>query len=278
MALLSSLVMKAAKAVNVALETTSVAFVHPIKTIQAAISPTKTVAQVADEYLSQSVSKQVTQLATSTIGYLGAAAVTAKVASVGVKAAVTAAIPSTTKGKVIAAVATPVIVGAAVSQPAQTAKAITQTPQALSNVGANVAKIIAEPSISNVKTLVSENPVIVGGAIAAATIAGGAKLIPAIAVARQTEAIQEQTEAIKSFETVPKTVTSQAISQPSPYVPTTAITPATQILTPTKTTTARKKRSVKARNGNISQRVNVIVANNNRTLTKKYINREVLLN
>lgn len=285
MGLLSDIGFGIAKAINVGLETATVALAHPIKTIAAAISPTKTVAQVADEFFAQPVSKQLTQVA---IGGASVAATTvgvgavAKAASAGTLATSAAKlIPVTTKGKIIAAAAIPVTAGAVISNPVQTAKAVATTPQSLANVGANIGTLIKDPSIENVKSLVTENPVIVGGAVAAAALVGATKIIPAIATARQTEAIQEQTKAIEGATglVVERGTTSDIVNIPAQNNAPIPQTPQTSQISPTTSTTRRKKsKSSKVIPQNISQKVNVIVSNDNRRATKNYIKERVLLN
>jgi len=204
-------------------------------------------------------------------------------------------IPATTKGKIIAAIAAPVVVGAVVSQPAKTIKIVAETPSALANVGSNVANLIAEPSVQNVKNLISENPVLVGGAAAAGVLATGAAVIPAIASAvsasrnitatnNETAAINAQTAVLKETSggttngltptasdgmyTVTDLSNQKPISQALPA------SPATQTLTPKSTSlTKRKKmRSKVPQMQNISQRTNIIIENQNR----KYLNTMLL--
>lgn len=191
-----------------------------------------------------------------------------------------ALIPTTTKGKVIAAVVTPVAIGATIKQPEKVAQAIVSTPSGLVNVGGNIANLAANPSIENVKTLVSENPVLVGGAVATAAAIGVKGILPAIATTTQTQAIKEQTKAIEATTQgliVQSTPEKDIISIPAQNNAPIPQTPQTQTIKAT-TTTKRKRRKTKQIMPNISQRVNVLVNNDNRRATKNYIKREVLIN
>ena len=266
------------KAVAPVMNVATVSFVHPVQTVQAIISPTKTVAQVVEKHFEQPLSKQITETVVQTAVYatavLGAGAVAAK----GVTAAAGTLIPETLKGKVIAAVAAPVIIGAVIKQPAETLGAVAELPSGLANVGANIAGLAADPSIAGAKALITENPVIVGVAAATAAILGAKAILPAIVGAKQIEAIQEQTEAIKEAGGKPAIIeTGETIA------PTAPITPKTErvVTTAAKTSTKKRKSSLKAPAQNISQRVNVIVANKANSTglrqTNRYLNKELLI-
>lgn len=179
-----------------------------------------------------------------------------------------ALIPPTTKGKVVAAVVALPIAGAVIRRPEETLSSIGKTPSALVNVGGNIADLVADPSAANVKQLVTENPVIVGGAAALGAIALGKTIFPAIATARQTEAIQEQTEAIKdatgnlpTFSTGKETPT---------YSSPVALTPATKEITPLKATTTKRRKRTKTKPQSVSQRVS-IVFDNDKIDNKRYL-------
>lgn len=270
------------KAVAPVMNTATVAFVHPIQTVAAVISPTKTVSQVVEKHFSKPLPKQITETVITTAGYATAVLGTAAVAAKGVAASAAALIPATIKGKVIAAVAAPVIIGAVVNKPAETLQAAASLPSALGNVGGNIANLVADPSISNVKALVTENPVIVGAGVAAAAVLGAKAILPAIATARQTEAIQEQTKAIEAS-TAGITSTPSApttIKTGETIYPSAPVTPKTERVV---TTSTGKKRKSKAKpTQNISQRVNVIVANKANSTgirqTSRYLNKELLIN
>ncbi len=262
------------------MDVATVAFVHPIQTIKAVVSPTTTVKQVVETHFAQPLSKQITETVIATAGYAGAVVGGAAIGTAAKAGTLLPAlIPATTKGKVIAAIAAPVVLGAVIKEPIKTAETIAGAPSALANVGANVAQFAADPSLEHAKEIITENPIIVGGAAAAAAILGAKALLPAIVGAKQIEAVQEQTEAIREATSGMKT-----LEQPTTTAPIAPITPATERVVTTaaaKSSTKRKRRSVKAPTQNISQRVNVVVANKSTSTglrqTHKYLNRELLI-
>jgi len=276
MGLLSNL----ASGINKVLEQGTFMFAHPIQAVSAGLSKEKTIAGETEKFFSQPVSKQLTQVAVSGVSTALVAVGTAKIAAAGVVATATKLIPATTKGKVIASIAAPVALGAVVSQPTKTLSAISQTPGALANVGSNVAGFIAEPSIEKAKEIATENPVIVGAIATAGLLAVGSKVIPAVATYTQTQAIQEQTSAIKGATGLvvesgkDKDVITIPAQQTNP-IPQTAQTQV--IKTGAVTSTRRKRKKAVIMPQNISQRVNVLVNNDNRHATKNYIKREVLI-
>lgn len=280
MGLLSNIGSAFTKAMN----TLTVGFVHPVQTIQAVISKEKTIDKVIEQHFEQPLSTQIGQTFLATAGYAtaviggGAVATAAKAGTL--KAAVVqgakSLIPTTTKGKVLTAVAAPVVVGAIAKQPAAAVKFIAKAPGELSQFGGDVATFATNPSLESAKQIIKESPVISAG-VGLLLVGGAAKaIIPAIATTRQTEAIQEQTEAIKGAGTpvILPTTSSDKIKE----IPVTAA-PVPQVAETKKISSGngvkrRRKAKVKEKPMNISQRVSVLVSNNNST--KKYLNRIVL--
>lgn len=215
----------------------------------------------------------IVNTATAAAITLGASAVASK----GIVATATSLIPATTKGKVIAAVAAPIVVGAVASNPVGTAKAVASTPSALANVGSNVGNLIANPSVANAKALVAENPVIVGGAVATAAVAGAAAIIPTIVNYENTKAVKENTAAtIGSGSEVSVIDKSQGyFDKPASNNAPTPTLPSTSTIS-SGTTAKRKKRKANAKPSQIiSQRVNIAIANRNNSgnhTTKRYLN------
>jgi hypothetical protein len=266
------------KAIAPVMNVATVSFVHPVQTVQAIISPTKTVAQVVETHFAQPLPKQITETVVQTAVYASAVLGAGAVAAKGVAGTAASLIPETLKGKVIAAVAAPVVLGAVISKPLETLGAVAELPSGLANVGANIAGLVTDPSIASAKTLITENPLIVGTAAAAAAILGAKAILPAIVGAKQIEAIQEQTEAIKEAGGKPVVIeTGETIA------PTAPITPKTErvVTTAAKTSTKKRKSSLKAPTQNISQRVNVLVANRANSTgmrqTHRYLNKELLI-
>ncbi len=269
------------KTIQPVMDPLTVAFVHPIQTAKAIVGPT-TVKQVVETHFEQPLSKQITETVIAGAGYATAALGAGAVAAKGVAATAATLVPATVKGKVIAAVAAPVVIGAVIKEPAKTIEAAASLPSGLANVGGNIAGLVADPSIEKAKALVTENPVIVGAAAAAAAIVGAKAILPAIVGAKQIEAVQEQTEAIREVGKAQQPVIVEGA--PTTEAPTAPITPKTErvVTTAAKTSGKRKKRSSKAAAQNISQRVNVVVANRAVSTgirqTHKYLNRKLLIN
>jgi hypothetical protein len=255
--------------------------VHPIKTTEAIISKDKTIQGVIKEHFAQPLPTQISQTLLSTVGYAtaliggGAIATAAKAGTI--KTAVVqgakSLIPTTTKGRITAAIAAPVVVGAISKQPVASLKFVAKAPGELSQFGGDVASFATNPSLESAKQIIKESPVI--SAAAGLVIVGGAAkaIIPAIATARQTEAIQEQTEAIKGVSALPAATKEEKAISVMPAQPATLAQ--TQTISKTSVRVHRKPR-IKEKPLNVSQRVNVIVSNNK--TEKKYLNTIVLKN
>lgn len=283
MGILSSL----KSAVTKTLDITTFATAHPITSISSAIKGTY--AQEQAKFYTQPVSKQITQIITTTgtaaLAVVGAGAVGTAAKAGTLTSSASKLIPTTIKGKIIGAVATPIVAGVIISQPLKAAEAISKTPAALTNVGANIGNLVANPSLSNVKTLFTENPLLVGGAVAGAAILGAKTIIPAITSARQIEATQEQTKAIEGATAGlgKETATGSVFGNEAKYPQ----TPATTEVKPLTNGTTRRKtrRTSKTMPQIINQRVNVMVSNRSSSVgirgvthTNKYLNREMLIN
>jgi hypothetical protein len=198
------------------------------------------------------------------------------------KKVATSLIPTTTKGKLIAAAVVPVVASAVINKPSL----LVTTPSSILNFQSNAGKLIANPSIENAKTLLTENPVVstLVGAGAVAAVGGGIGLAAnTIATFTNSQATKENTNAGLVAESQATsndsgiTVTDSSGEMykvlPAPETgPTSAVTHEIK----TTTSTKRKKRSVKALPQNISQKVNVLVNNKSSSVgikqNKKYIN------
>lgn len=180
-------------------------------------------------------------------------------------------IPKSTAGKVAAgALALPTATLIA-SNPTVVIKGLT----GVANVEKNLIKIAGNPTKESLKELVTENPVIVGGAVAAGALLGLKAGLPAISSLINTQAIKENTEAVQTSQ---GTVLPSAVAAPIPITPATQTVQATKLSDPNKTT---KRRRSKPQRSIINQRVNVLVSNKSSSTgirqTKKYLNREVLI-
>lgn len=295
MGLLSNIVSTVKSGAAKVLDTLTIAFAHPIQTATAIVSKKSTLEDVKTAHFSQSLPEQIKDTVLGTAGIattiVGAAAVTtAAKAGVLASSAVAAAknlIPSTTKGKVIAAVATPIAVGAIVKEPVSSVKTIVSAPGELAQFGGDVATFVKEPSVENAKQIVKESPVISGvlGGVGVAALSKG--LAPAVGAYLQKEAAEEQTEAIKEQTQVIKETAIMGGSGPktpiaatTPVAPQTPITPETKPLIATagsRVSTSKRKTTKKTPSQTIRQSVNVLVSNRSNSVgMKRYINRRVL--
>lgn len=271
--------------VGKSLDILTVAISHPVKTAQAIISPKVTINDVIKDSFSKPLANQIasTALGTASIAgtIVGGLAVSSAVkAGTLIPATINVAkslIPTTVKGKLITAVATPVVLGAVASKPLESAKAVIKTPLALGNFGANVATFASNPTIANAKTIISENPVISSGVAIGTALTLGATatgIISTISTKQNTKAILENTKSL--LPSTPEVIYAsdpvvRSNLTPSSIVP---VTPQTTAVTSGKTTKKRKSVSRKQYQ-NISQRVNVLVNSNN---TKRYLNTIMLKN
>lgn len=238
------------------------AVARPVDTVKAILSPTKTVKEVSNEFFSQSKTKQAAEYAINA-ALIGGSALS--VAKSGVTAVAKSIIPSSTKGKVVAALATPVIVGAAIKAPEKVFQAPAKAGAELVEFGEGIGTVVAKPSVSAVVDLVKQSPVISAGVVAAAAaplIAPAVKgLIVGEAIGDVEEAIREQplapvTAAAPVSTVLPAAGAEQSQVLENPSIPILA--------TDKKTTTKRryKKRKpvppVKITNRNINKLVAVI--------------------
>jgi len=198
-----------------------------------------------------------------------------------IQKAATSLIPSTTKGKVIAAVAAPVVIGAVAKEPVKSFKAAVQAPSELAQFGGDIATFAANPSLESAKQIVKESPII--SAAAGLLVAGGAikTIAPAIATIKQTEAIKEQTTAIQGATASigqPQGITVTDLSKVQ--TPLTPVMPQTSQVSSATPTRKRRKGVKKAVLPSINQSVRVNVINSSKSVgisqTKRYLNRQLL--
>jgi len=269
------------KAIAPVMNVATVSFVHPIQTVQAIISPTKTVAQVVEKHFEQPLSSQLIETTVSTLGYGLVAGGTAAVVAKGVAASAAALIPTTLKGAAVAAVAYPTAIGVTIAAPSILGKVL-GAPQELALFAGDAATLLTEkPTLEGAKSFLEQHPYLTAAtALAALTAAGfGAlKLSGLIASFYQTKAAKKFLD-----EDIPKEK-DIPIKTEETIAPTAPITPKTErvVTTAAKTSGKKRKSSIKAPTQNISQRVNVIVANKANSTgirqTHKYLNRELLIN
>lgn len=152
----------------------------------------------------EQISKGITKTQESTIGkVLSTVAVVAGSATAILNApkiisAAKILSPTTVKGKIIAAVAVPVVAGAIIKEPEKTISTIVKAPGELAQFGGDVATFASSPSLESAKEIISESPLISSALAVGGIVAVGKSIIPAIATSKQTTAIIEQTKAIES--------------------------------------------------------------------------------
>lgn len=225
-----------------------------------------------------------TAIAGTAVALTAAAAATIPIVSTAAKSVGSKAVSVAKANPIKTAIAVPLITGAVISQPAAVAKAVVQTPVNLGNVGANIATLAAEPSLENLKTLVVENPVIVGTGLAAGTALGLKGIAQTAATFSQTQATKELTQTLGGVQIrdlgsgLPYSSIEEAEETPL-YKASTPIEETYNIAGTTKKATKRKKRkALEPRRQTISQRVNVNVGVDNRKVeNKKYIKNTILI-
>lgn len=262
------------KVVKKGLDANLAFFSAPITTVTKGVGAglAKTAQMGAVERTAKIVGTAAT-LATATLGVGTAAG----------RAAIAAVTPATTKGKITAAVATPILVGGLVSQPKESAQAIIKAPTELAKFGGDIASFAADPSVSTAKDLITESPILtaasgllIGGAVVKATapIVGG--LITKSAIEDAAE------KPVKVEVAQPQYIAPvSAPAASSANAPSAPVTP--QLVSVAKTPSKkRRKARTKAKSPSVSQRVNVIVSNRAQggrgiTVNNKYLKEAILV-
>jgi hypothetical protein len=212
---------------------------------------------------------------------------TARAIGTSVVGAATKLVPSTTKGKIAAAVIAPVVASAVISNPGGALSTVSKTVNAQIDLG----KTIANPSLNAAEQYLKEHPgaSVALGAGALAVVGGGVGLAAnTVATYLNSSATRENTNSTSSPDTAlngslpvdttsrlsaPEVMTSPAAA---PTAPQSAIIPQTQTITSSNISVRRKKHYKKLTIAPISQRVNVIVSNRSvGTTNKTYLNRGI---
>jgi hypothetical protein len=227
-----------------------------------------------------------TAIAGTAVALAATAAATIPIVATAAKSVGTKAVSVAKANPIKTAIAVPIITGAVISQPAAVAKAVVQTPVNLGNVGANIATLAADPSLENLKTLVVENPVIVGTGLAAGTALGLKGIAQTAATFSQTQATRDLTKTMGGIQVIDL---GSGSGLPSSSIEEAQNTPLVQASTPIeetyqiagttkKATKRKKKKALEPRRQTISQRVNVNVGVDNRRVeNKKYIKNTILI-
>jgi hypothetical protein len=199
-------------------------------------------------------------------------------------------IPSTTKGKVLASVAAPIALGAAVSQPSKTLNVVTSAPSELAQFGGDVATFASSPSVKSLKEVFKESPLIttalgIAGVSAlgygASSIIGGA--LTRSELEKQTEALNRQAVAMESnlggiaTESSLGGIASDQLVKEKPLGSgeTAPVAETTTITSGKARSKARRKRNIPQ----IRQSVRLNILNNavgQKISNKRYINNEIL--
>jgi hypothetical protein len=185
-----------------ALNTLTVAFVHPVKTAVAVVSPKSTVKDVIEEHFNQPLSKQLTETVVRTGEY--AAATLTLGTSTGIKALTSVGnslVPKTVLGKVAGvtavSLAAPAIAGVVVAHPEKAAVIVENAPVAFVEAQRDIYKLAKEPSIEEAQRFLREHPYLTASTAAAALIGigyGGIKMMQLIETHYNTKALQENSE------------------------------------------------------------------------------------
>lgn len=242
------------KAVAPVMDFGTVAFAHPIQTAKALTGPS-TIKEVEEKHFSQPIGTQIKQIALATVGYAatvvgaGAASTAAKAGTLvpSVVNAVKNLVPSTTKGKLIAAAVVPIAASAVIEKPSLALS----VPKDVLNFQSDAGKLLANPSLSAAKELVTESPVISSLVAAGGVAAVGLGTASIVSNVVNTQAVKRNTEEMrKEFTIQPYTEGSetqpiQIINQLPPQLPPAPAVVAPSEAAPAGTIPKKKKKAKK---------------------------------
>jgi len=241
MGVLSKIKNAAVKAVYKVADPVITAIGAPVKTVKAILDPKKTVKEVSNEFFAQPKSTQAIKATTNIIA-IGGGALAGAAGKLGTIAK--AIIPTSIKGKAIAAVTVPVAAGIIVSSP-KAREEIVSAPSALVNVGTNIGDFIESPTLQNAKDIVMENPLaagIIGGGALLATVPLVAPAIGNIITGEKLDDIEDAITANPTYQILPMPST---VPTPATLPTTTEAIPAVNntipVLSSGKKTTKRRK-------------------------------------
>lgn len=274
------------KAYTKVLDPFTTAVAHPIKSVQAVISKDKKFKDVVAATVAEPKAQQITEVITTglTVGSLFGAA--KAVATKGVVAAGKALIPSTTKGKVTAAIAAPITIGV-LSETKKPLDVVAKAPGALAAFGADVGTFVDDPTLQNAEKILRENPGVSVALGAGAVAAGAGALVTgfgAIENIKTRESVQDLTKTLTIMPLQPdKGISLTPVGESNTGVMS-PVTPQTQA----QATNSRpggvrrryKKRKSSTLPTSINQKVNVVVQNRNSSVgirqSKNYIKERLL--
>lgn len=246
------------------MNTASAVFSNPIKSITAIVSSKSTIKDVTTAHFEKPLSAQITKTVLATAGYASVLYAGGAVATKGAGVVAKSLIPATLKGKVIGAVATPLVLGAVIQSPALIGKTL-EAPEQLAEFGADLSGVIADPSVEGFIDLAKGSPVITS------VIAGGVLGTGALVGANIISGIKTR-KAIEGIGNVGAPVGLSGGVAQNP------ILPETMTVSPTKTQ-SKRRRATKKQPIKQSVRVNIInrpVTTGLRMTNKRYLNNELL--
>jgi len=260
---------------------------HPIKSVQAIVSPNIKFSDVVAQTVAEPKIQQITEAITTGLAVGSVLGVGKAIATKGVTTVAKALIPSTAKGKIATAIAVPVAAGV-LTKTTKPIESISKVPSQLTAFGADVGTFIDNPTLLNAEKILKENPGVSVALGTGAVLAGAGAVVSGIGALEniQTrESVKELTKELKSDLTqtpavsniLPTTTTSTpqqvklidtAPQSNSSLVP---VTPQTTAVSSTssKVGVRRRKRKSMRSPTSINQKVNVIIGN------KTYLKREV---
>jgi hypothetical protein len=196
-----------------------------------------------------------------------------------------ALVPTSTKGKIIAGVSAPVVIGALAREPKAVIQKVAKAPSELAQFGGDVASFAVDPSLEKGKNIFKNSPIISTGAGLLGAGGLGKVVAPFIGGYLQKEAIDEQTEVLKEiggYNVIDKSqqFTTQPFKQPVNTGVASPITP--QVKEVSSGIPRAKKKSKKSKlPSSINQNVQVVVQNRNNNvglkLNKTFIKNEALI-
>lgn len=211
----------------------------------------------------------------------GPAAIVGGVAKVGQKVAT-----SFTSAKVTtqaAIVGGGLVAAGAIAENPAIAKSISETPKNLVNFGSNIGKVTKSPSKDTFNALITENPLLTAGTIAAAGLVVGKTVSGVVGNITNTIATNENTAALKALLNEKQVVTPVVADMevlepdsklekaviPAADVPTQPYTPATQVIGKSVATKRSSSKRKTAKKSNFSQNIRINLYNQSKVLNTR---------
>jgi hypothetical protein len=224
----------------------------------------------------QPVSTTTSQLQATTFGKVLGTAIAGTTTALAVTSIGAGAIAKTVVAHPVKSAVVGLVTPTAISYFAEKPQDFVKIPTEAISFTSDIGTLASNPSVSGVVKLITEHKTASAVTAVVAGVVVGKSVIPAIASYKQTQAIQEQTEAIKGA-SAGIGATPQEKGGSDGNIPITQTNPTTPqtVYMDEKPKTAKKKTRSKARRGNISQRVNIVVTQKQSAhrITQSYLNR-----